>query len=505
MDWKEDSTTGVEYNVSYVDKCNDAKSLFEGYCDSATDVGGYKFVNCPTGCSNGVCNPAVCGDVVCSGEETCSSCSTDCGACVVYHCGDGKDNDEDLLIDYPDDPGCTSATDPSESSDKPCKDSDGGLVPAVYGSVTYFIEQSGASYDLKTTKNDVCYTTSTLTEAVCNPSTNYAEFVSCQYGCSNGVCKPPPTAFCGNSVCDGNETCSTCSTDCGSCPLNQTVLCGNGFCDSSESYSTCPADCPKPSGSHCSDGIDNDEDGLVDYPNDPQCTSLSDPAEAQNSCTDTDDGYVTDPVKFNGYNLEAKGTVTAWLETGGVNYDVKKVHEDYCFTNLGLKEGYCDGNTLKVIDHYCTQTYPCIYGACAPQPYGACVVTSQTVGTGSINYFDPDLRTGYAKQGQPGVGTINGLRDVCTDTVFDNLFALYCTQNSYQAYWVVVTFNEDGSSYSSGSTASEIGNVKLHNCPSAPSCGDGICDPSIGEDYLSCPADCPAPTGGNNTNQTNST
>jgi len=30
---------------------------------------------------------------------------------------------------------------------------------------------------------------------------------------------PPPTPVCGNGICDGNETCSTCPADCGSCTI----------------------------------------------------------------------------------------------------------------------------------------------------------------------------------------------------------------------------------------------------------------------------------------------
>ena len=31
---------------------------------------------------------------------------------------------------------------------------------------------------------------------------------------------PPPTHYCGNGACSGNETCSNCPSDCGSCPSN---------------------------------------------------------------------------------------------------------------------------------------------------------------------------------------------------------------------------------------------------------------------------------------------
>jgi Tol biopolymer transport system component len=46
---------------------------------------------------------------------------------------------------------------------------------------------------------------------------------------------------CGNGVCSGNETCSTCVADCGACP--PTASCGDGTCNGNETCSTCAADC----------------------------------------------------------------------------------------------------------------------------------------------------------------------------------------------------------------------------------------------------------------------
>jgi hypothetical protein len=45
------------------------------------------------------------------------------------------------------------------------------------------------------------------------------------------------SAVCGDNVCEATESCSTCSLDCGSCQ------CGNNVCEFSESCSTCSRDC----------------------------------------------------------------------------------------------------------------------------------------------------------------------------------------------------------------------------------------------------------------------
>jgi len=61
---------------------------------------------------------------------------------------------------------------------------------------------------------------------------------SCSADC--GACP----AFCGDSSCNGNETCGSCETDCGACPvIPPAPSCGNGICDEGEACDTCSVDC----------------------------------------------------------------------------------------------------------------------------------------------------------------------------------------------------------------------------------------------------------------------
>jgi hypothetical protein len=53
-------------------------------------------------------------------------------------------------------------------------------------------------------------------------------------------CHAPPQPTCGDSMCNGNETCSTCPGDCGTCP---TATCGDGICNLDETWQNCPKDC----------------------------------------------------------------------------------------------------------------------------------------------------------------------------------------------------------------------------------------------------------------------
>jgi cysteine-rich repeat protein len=63
--------------------------------------------------------------------------------------------------------------------------------------------------------------------------------------------------YCGDGKCSPTEDVSSCPEDC---------KCGDGACDTDENPCDCPADCGSPPSteSNCSDGADNDCDGLVD-------------------------------------------------------------------------------------------------------------------------------------------------------------------------------------------------------------------------------------------------
>jgi hypothetical protein len=86
--------------------------------------------------------------------------------------------------------------------------------------------------------------------------------------CSSGgfACgDPPPPYCCGDGFCEGNEDNTNCAIDC------PPPFCGDGNCDPGEECS-CAADCGTPPATEtaCSDGVDNDCDGLTDSA-DPDC------------------------------------------------------------------------------------------------------------------------------------------------------------------------------------------------------------------------------------------
>ena len=109
-------------------------------------------------------------------------------------------------------------------------------------------------------------------------------------GCGNGACEanenvcscpedcgsaPPMEVSCENGVdedCDGAVDCA--DTDCASNAVCNVEPCGDGACDSDngEDGCTCPSDCGAPPSTErkCTDGMDDDCDGLADG-DDPDC------------------------------------------------------------------------------------------------------------------------------------------------------------------------------------------------------------------------------------------
>jgi hypothetical protein len=135
---------------------------------------------------------------------------------ALPECFDGIDNDGDGDIDFPEDRGCLSITDLQEFPDLDCQDG---------------IDNDGDGL------------------------TDYGQDAGC------------------TSPLDGDETDTT--PECRDGIDND----GDGLTDMADFGCANPDDAREFPNPVCSDGIDNDGDSLADFPNDPQCTSASDPRE----------------------------------------------------------------------------------------------------------------------------------------------------------------------------------------------------------------------------------
>jgi hypothetical protein len=155
-----------------------------------------------------------CGDGVCDSDESCDSCSTDCGECEESFCGDGACDVAAGECEYcPEDcaPACGPAIcgDGICDGDETCADcpDDCGQCPAVCGN------------------------------GDCEPTEDCA---SCEADC--GACD----SECGDGTCAPDEDCTSCEEDCGPCG----PVCGDGVCEAPEDCASCEVDCG-PCGGTC--------------------------------------------------------------------------------------------------------------------------------------------------------------------------------------------------------------------------------------------------------------
>ncbi|MDD4287687.1 MAG: hypothetical protein PHN33_05060, partial [Candidatus Peribacteraceae bacterium] len=219
-------------------------------------------------------------------------------------CDNGIDDDQDGKIDYPQDPGCTDPTDNSENTDN--------LLPVLQISKVRTVPGAGipvARGDqiryLVTVKNTGNGTANGV--QVIDPIPSYLTFIegspACRVAGANVVCDQPshapwmlnpgeehtywmklaiaPTTTCNTLLQNRAQIVSTNHAAVWSNTVSDTITCAQ-----------------------CSDGIDNDQDGATDYPNDFSCSSATDndetnpKAQCQDGIDNDGDGrtdYPSDP------------------------------------------------------------------------------------------------------------------------------------------------------------------------------------------------------------------
>jgi subtilisin family serine protease len=209
--------------------CNDGNPCTTDTCSDG--VCSNQPIECSQGeiCVDGVCSelPPECGDGICNGIEICDTCPEDCisggGGGVV--CGNGVCEPGEDCLTCPED--CRGKQ-VGAAKRQYCCGAGGGLNPVG-------CEDSRCSED-----GWLC--SDTLSEPYCCGDGQCAgdeDYLNCAI---DGCLEP----FCGDGTCDPDEDQCSCSEDCGPAPATET---------------------------NCSDGIDNDCDGLTDI-GDTDCSCL---------------------------------------------------------------------------------------------------------------------------------------------------------------------------------------------------------------------------------------
>lgn len=481
-----DPATGCTHANNTAD-CDDNDACTEGdKCAAGTCVGG-----------NDIC-PVTCGDAVCEAPETCADCAQDCGECPPV-CGDGTCNGDET----------------PETCSEDCLVANNCCV-----------DHGGLGCTDPTIEACVCAEDSWCCE---NEWDSYCVGEVEEFGCS--VC----VAVCGDSSCNGDETCDTCPADCGVCPV-----CGDGTCNGDEECDVCVDDCGVCP--FCGDGncdLDVDED----------CNSC----EADCGACDFCPGYGgtdtccqnSNPCGYDeGYWCDCSGTCewekTECLEEGcGDGTCSTADYEncgtcsadcgvcDYCPGYTGTSyscvtgnpsgwddDGYCDCDGACEWDKLDCMEHVCGDGTCyshdedcetCPADCGECQFCEGYSGTDlCCQVGDP---CGYELNGWCSCdGTCQWDKIDCTDAVCGDGYCYMFTENCQNceadcgACDFCPNYVGDDLCCQNGDPC-EIGNTGYYcECSGtcawekdvclAEGCGDGTCDTAAYEDCGTCIADC---------------
>ncbi|HUH02081.1 MAG TPA: hypothetical protein VML75_08785, partial [Kofleriaceae bacterium] len=256
----------------------------------------------PTACSDGLDNDGD-GYADYPDDPGCTSLddndeSDTCPGAGCPQCGNGVDDDLDGKIDFPDDPGCNAASDNLERD--PCIPGvetlelpDTGVTGTTMGSSNFTGSCDSSAqpedvYAYTNTRNLRSLTFSTIgstldtvtyvRKGVCDDTT--AE-IACRDPGSGGedvTIPAPPVDETYFVFVDGDFGAGNYVLNVGG------VIAGGEACDPALPRFTCESgyycDGTVCAVAACNDGIDNDNDGLIDFPNDPGCTNPSDNDES---------------------------------------------------------------------------------------------------------------------------------------------------------------------------------------------------------------------------------
>jgi len=288
-----------------------------------------------------------------------------------------------------------------------CFDSDGGLNYEEQGIITILLDINGKP--LLKSYHEICFGSDSdyVIESYCDGNKVKVIKHKCPAGCDEGACITLEPSYCGDGVCDDNESYLTCPEDC------ELTSCGNGICEPElgENPDNCWEDCapPTPPESYCGDGVcDEDEnwaycqedcsvcgDGFCSKTETPENCLL----DCHDECIDTDGGtdYYTRGKVVNRFFLFGKPNIFGETDECDkdypnrlnelvcnqgylmvVKYDCPGYCEDGACKGAVCGDGVCDNDeTIDNCPEDCEKT--------GPSPYCGDGVCDENNGEQSIN------------------------------------------------------------------------------------------------------------------------
>ncbi|TSD01330.1 MAG: Aga1p [Parcubacteria group bacterium Greene1014_15] len=212
----------------------------------------------------------------CDGDSLCMWGGSGCGS-RPPHCKDGKDNDGDGQIDYPADTGCSSSSDWTETPD-------GGTTPVPY--VDCAVNKTTSSCTAYSqcrwdTASNSCLASSGLPVGGCR---TYVTTATCQAAYCTWYANHHDGTHCDDTAHGTGTTGPQCSDGIDNDHDGMIDYPADTSCyDKTDTDEYYPISGTTTGTTQCSDGIDNDHDGAIDYPADTSCYDK----------TDTDEYYPT--------------------------------------------------------------------------------------------------------------------------------------------------------------------------------------------------------------------
>jgi hypothetical protein len=265
--------------------------------------------------------------------------------------------------------------------------------------------------------------------------------------------------ICGDGECGEGEDSTTCAEDC---------YCGNATCEEDESAADCPEDCAECGDGDCHDPVET-------------CESCPDDC---GQCAECGDGLiegdeVCDSTDLAGESCESMGFISGTLACAG----------DCTFDTSGCVEAVCGNGECEETEDATSCPDDCGAGCgdgeCDAMAGETCAGCAQDCACGEA-YCEDFLTCLYSCT---DLECANGCHELgCAEAQDVSAAVLQCVDQNCATECV------DPSA--SGCRACIIGNcgATLGACYQSvcpDSCGDGICDDTIGEDNSTCPEDCP--------------